>query len=356
MSKLLNYSLKRIVICAAAVLVCVIPIYYVALSRLWQYELDEHNVIITPEAGREDKLLIIGAVTLLSALFFAVLLLALILVNRILSRGMWRPFYQTLQQIRQFDLENPDNIQFDKTNIAEFDELNESLRKLLQANIAAYNQQKEFADNASHELQTPLAIAQSKLELLSQSKALDNEEYSLIEAAQSALTRAGRINKNLLLLTKIENKQFADKEVIGLRELLNELCVQFSPFFEEKGSELKVTINAEPTVNGNKILLEILIGNLITNAIRHTLLPGNIYVTLAAGRLTVSNPGAESLNKAQLFKRFASASHNLPGTGLGLAIVKQIVMRYQWNVDYDFAEGYHHFILCFSKLKEVTAQ
>ncbi|MRG44246.1 sensor histidine kinase [Chitinophaga sp. SYP-B3965] len=348
MSKLLNYSLKRIVICAAVVLACSIPIYYLALSRLWQYELDEHNVIVTAEAGREDKLLIIGAVTLLSALFFAILLGALILLNRRLSRGMWQPFYQTLKQIKRFDLDNPDNIHFEQTGIAEFDELNESLKRLLQANITVYNQQKEFADNASHELQTPLAIVQSKLELLSQSKTIDDEQYHLIEAAQSALTRAGHINKNLLLLTKIENKQFADKASIDLYALVQDLSTQFAPFFEEKGCELRVDAQHPLIVEGNRNLIEILIGNLLTNAIRHTPGAGIINVHLDTDRLTVSNPGTEPLNRSQLFKRFASASQHSPGTGLGLALVKQIVIRYQWNVEYAFRDGNHHFYLIFS--------
>lgn len=347
MSKLLNYSLKRIVICAAIVLACSIPIYYLAMSRLWQYELDEHNVIVSEEAVRHDKLLIIGAVTLMSALFFALLLGALILLNRRLSRRMWQPFYQTLKQIKQFDLDNPNNVHFEKTNIAEFDELNDSLKRLLQANITVYNQQKEFADNASHELQTPLAIVQSKLEMLSQSKTIDDDQYDLIEAAQAALIRAGRINKNLLLLTKIENNQFADKEAIDLYALVQDLSAQFAPFFEEKGCELQLNGHHPLMVQGNRILMEILVGNLLTNAIRHTQGPGNINVDLGADRLTVSNPGTAPLNTSQLFKRFASVSPHSPGTGLGLALVRQIVVRYQWKVEYAFKNGHHHFYVIF---------
>lgn len=150
MNKLFNLSLKKIMIYAGIVLICSIPVYYIAISRLWQYELDEHNIILTPEAGREDSFLIIGAVTLLTVLFFVLLLGGFILLNRSISRHLWQPFYQSLAQIKSFDLGQQKEITFDKTNIAEFAELNESLHKLIAGNISAYKQQKEFAENASH--------------------------------------------------------------------------------------------------------------------------------------------------------------------------------------------------------------
>src|SRR5690349_15813406 len=150
MSKLLNRSLKKFMIYAAVVLACSIPVYYVAISRLWQYELDEHNIMLTPEAGREDSFLIIGAVTLLTVLFFILLLGGFILLNRSISKQLWQPFYSSLTRIRNFDLNKQRAIAFEPTSIAEFAELNQSLDRLIAGNIAAYTQQKEFADNASH--------------------------------------------------------------------------------------------------------------------------------------------------------------------------------------------------------------
>lgn len=110
--------------------------------------MDEHKVLVTPEASREDSLLIIQAVTMLSALFFGVLLAALIFLNRRLSKRIRQPFYKILEQMKSFDLDGPDNIAFKRTGITEFHELNASLQKLLSSNLTVYNQQKEFADNA----------------------------------------------------------------------------------------------------------------------------------------------------------------------------------------------------------------
>jgi signal transduction histidine kinase len=348
MSKLLNYSLKKIIVYAGIVLACSIPVYYFAISRLWQYELDEHKVMVTPEAGREDNYLIIGAVTLLSALFFVLLMGGLILLNRRLSRRMWKPFYKSLEKIRSFDLSKTCNVQLDRSGISEFDELNTSLEKLLSANITVFNQQKEFADNASHELQTPLAIVQSKLELLSQSKKLDDEQYQLIEAAMGAISRASRINKNLLLLTKIENSQYSDRVEIDLSSLLHELTEQFRPFFEDRELSTDLHIDGNVNVQGNPALTEVLVSNLITNAIRYSSKNETIAIYLSDLRLIIENPGATALQADQLFKRFASASTVSPGTGLGLALVKQICARHGWKEQYHWENGKHVFEIIFA--------
>jgi signal transduction histidine kinase len=348
MSKLLNYSLRKIILYAGIVLAFSIPVYYLAISRLWQYELDEHNVSLTAEAGREDSYLIIGAVTLLSALFFVLLMGGLILLNRRLSRRMWKPFYKSLEDIRSFDLTKTSAGELDRSGIAEFDELNTSLEKLFSANTAVFNQQKEFADNASHELQTPLAIAQSKLELLSQSSPLSDAQYQLIEEAMSALARAARINKNLLLLTKIENSQFAEKKPIDLSALLTEMLDQLKPFFEDKQLIIHQQIDPQVMIEGNASLTETLIGNLLTNAIRYSPAGDTVTIYLSAFRLVIENAGDTALQAEQLFKRFASVSTKSPGTGLGLALVRQICLRHGWKEQYAWENQRHVFQVAFA--------
>lgn len=347
MSKLLNRSLKRFLVYAGIILVCSIPVYYLTMSRLWQYELDEHNVVVTPEAGREDSYLIIAAVTSLTALFFILLMGGFILLNRRISRRLWQPFYRSLEQIRQFDLGAQQKVVFEPTDVDEFTALNQSLDKLIAGNIAAYNQQKEFADNASHELQTPLAIIQSKLDLLLQSKSLTNEQFTIIEEANKALARVTRINKNLLLLTKIENSQFMEKESISLTELLEQAIAVFTNFSDDKQLTLRTHIAPGVQVEGNKILVEIMLNNLITNAIRHTTAGGTIDIHLTANNLSVSNTGATPLQQEQLFKRFGATSAHTPGTGLGLALVKQIGHRYGWPITYSFKDHLHTFSIGF---------
>lgn len=345
MTKLLNRSLKRFTVYAGLVLVCSMPVYFQIISRLWQYELDEHKIVLTDEADREDTFLIIIVVTTLTVLFFVLLMVGFILLNRRISKKVWQPFYDSLAQIKQFDLNQQHKIIFAETDIQEFAELNQSLNKLIAGNISAYNQQKEFADNATHELQTPLAIIQSKLDLLLQSKSLTREQYAMIEDAQKASARIIRINKNLLMLTKIENSQFMEKEKINLSELLHQTLILFSSFTDDKHLLLEKEIKPGVIVEGNLLLVEIVLNNLITNAIRYSPASGAISLELSGNQLVISNAGTVALNQEQLFKRFGTTATHTPGTGLGLALVKQVCQRYGWGITYRFNNMLHIFTL-----------
>jgi signal transduction histidine kinase len=347
MSKLLNRTMKRFMIYAGLVLVISIPVYYYIINQLWHHELNEHHIELTAAAGREDRYLIIGILTSLTMLFFLLLMAGFILLNRRISKRLWQPFYRSLAQIKSFNLDQQQTVTFEDTDIDEFSELNQSLNKLIAGNIAVYNQQKEFADNASHELQTPLAIIQSKLDLLLQSKMLTDEQYDMIEDANKALARVTRINKNLLLLTKIENSQFMEKEPIDLSGLMESILVLFANFSDDKQLQLETDITPDVTVEGNKILIEILLNNLITNAIRYTAHHGSIIVQLSSKALLISNSGAASLHPDQLFKRFGATSSLTRGTGLGLSLVKQICNRYNWRIDYTFENRQHIFSVHF---------
>lgn len=347
MNRLLNYSLRRFMLYAAIVLVVSIPAYFTAISLLWQYELDEHNIELTPAAGKEDSLLIIGAVTSLTVIFFVFLLGGFILINRRISRQLWQPFYNSLKRIREFDLDSQVQVAFEKTTIAEFVELNDSLDKLLSANITAYRQQKEFADNASHELQTPLAIAQSKMEILLQHESMTSEQYSHVEDAMKALSRVSRINKNLLLLTKLENSQYGDKEIINLSSCIEATLLMFAGYVDDKQITLSTEIAQNVQIEGNRVLVELVIQNLLNNSIRHSSSQSTVQIRLDQNTFEIQNPGNSALDKEHLFKRFAKANTQSPGTGLGLALVKQICTRYGWNIQYFFKDRQHVFCLQF---------
>jgi two-component system OmpR family sensor kinase len=350
MTKLLNRTLKQFMVFAAIVLLVSVPVYYMIIARLWRYELDEHNIVLTDAAGREDTFMIIGAVTALTMTFFVLMMVGFILINRRISKNLWKPFYFSLGKIKNFNLDQQHNISFDKPDIDEFNELNQSLERLISGNIASYRQQKEFAENASHELQTPLSIIQSKLELLSQNSALQDDQYALIEDTLKALARVSRINKNLLLLTKIENNQYMDEESVNLSELLEKNLSMFSNFLDDKQLTLTKKIDPDIYVTGNKILIEILLNNLVTNSIRYSIEHGDIGISLTPCSIKISNPGAVSLKQDRLFKRFSTGSSESPGTGLGLALVKEICARYRWKENYLFENNNHIFLVSFKFL------
>jgi signal transduction histidine kinase len=293
----------------------------------------------------DETIMAIAGVTII---FFLILFIGFVILNRRLSQKIWKPFYNTLNSLKSFNLEGEKKLSFEKSDIQEFQELNEGLGKLIEKNILVFSQQKEFTENASHELQTPLAIIQSQLDMLLQSEELTIAQFETVEGINRTLARAYRINKNLLLLAKIENSRlFLDTEKVNLSELVNESLEILLEHIDSKEIDIEKNITVDIYVQGNKSLLEVMVNNLLLNAIRHNPMGGNLSVSLSPGAFIVSNSGNQALDTVNLFKRFISASKETPGSGLGLAIVKQISQRLGWKIDYYFENHRHIFSVRF---------
>lgn len=303
-----------------------------------------HLQIETNIEEADETMLAIAVVTLL---FFALLVIGFILLNRRIAKQIWRPFRNTLEKLKSFDLTTQQNVSFDKTDIEEFEELNQSLQKLIDKNISVYNQQKTFIENASHELQTPLAVLKSKLDLLLQNKDLTNEQSEIINAIELPLSRVSRINKNLLLLAKIENKQFSEVENIELTEVIDETLELLTDYVNAKQISVDKNISEKLALTCNKTLLEILISNLLINSIVHNVENGKINIDFSKRKLTVSNTGKTALDNRNIFERFIVSSSETANSGLGLAIVKEICNRYQWQINYTFQNNLHSFSVQF---------
>ncbi|HWZ23327.1 MAG TPA: HAMP domain-containing sensor histidine kinase, partial [Cytophagaceae bacterium] len=292
---------------------------------------------------------LIKILTWLYLVVLFVLFLVLFILTRTVSKQLWKPFYDTLEKIERFAIEHHTLPDFTRSSIKEFEQLNQGLTKLIQENLNAYKSQKEFTENASHELQTPLAVFQSKLDLLVQQPNLPEAQIKIIHALYDAAARLIRVNKNLLLLSKIEHKQYAEKETIDITTVVNEVV----PYFSEQAASKKIKIQTDflkkpVLVNANKGLLEIMINNLILNAIRHNNEDGFITIVISNNLLRISNSGAnKSLKTETLFKRFSKTSENAYSSGLGLAIIKQICQLYQWKENYSFKDSVHSFSIEF---------
>ncbi|MDD3077429.1 MAG: histidine kinase dimerization/phospho-acceptor domain-containing protein, partial [Proteiniphilum sp.] len=153
-------------------------------------------------------------------LFFVIIVIGLLGIQFVLSRCLWKPFYNSLNEIEDFNLEKGEIPEFEKTTTTEFARLNGNLTKLMEENVASYKQQKEFTENASHELQTPLAVFQSQLDLLLQDNSLNESQMNVIESLYDVSSRLTRLNKNLLLLSRIDNSQFKETITIDFSQLL----------------------------------------------------------------------------------------------------------------------------------------
>lgn len=300
---------------------------------------------LTIESNIEEVDETLWAIAVVTILFFSLLLSGIVILNRRMTKRLWKPFNETLIKLKDFELNKNRGINFEKSNIQEFEELNSALTKLIEKNVHVFDQQKTFIENASHELQTPLAVLKSKIDLLMQSKSLTEDQLQLLTSVETALSRVTRINKNLLLLAKIENDQFLSTENVELSQVLEESVNLVDDYISAK--QISIKIHTESLqLACNKTLLEILVNNLLINAIIHNQTGGEIKIRMKSNTLTVSNSGNTKLNNEHLFKRFAISSSENTNSGLGLAIVKEICNRYQWTVNYTF-DGSHHFSITF---------
>ncbi|RXM39018.1 sensor histidine kinase [Chryseobacterium sp. CH21] len=304
-----------------------------------------HNkpYLFTIQTNIEESHETIAVIAMITIFFFVMIVVGLLYLNRKLSSSIWKPFRNTLDKLKTFNLNSQNTIEFPASDTTEFEELNQSLYKLIERNISTYKTQKEFTENASHELQTPLAIIKNKLDLLLQDQNLTEKQYSIAEDMNKALTRSSRINKNLLLLAKIDNNQFDSSEIISFDHLLHQSIEILGEHFEQKNISVTEHISNGVQINGNNILAEILINNLIINAIRHTDVGGVISLQLTNSVFEVSNSGTEKLNTDLLFKRFSKLSADNSGSGLGLSIIQEICRFHHWTISYRFENGHHVF-------------
>jgi signal transduction histidine kinase len=267
------------------------------------------------------------------------LVLSIIILNNFLLKKIWQPFYQLLRHLKKFRLDKPEPVDVVKTKVDEFINLNETVQRFVQRNIDTYNSQKHFVENASHELQTPLAISINKLETLAEDSQLKPEQLTLVASALDHLDRLTRLNKSLLLLSKIENKQFAQSAEVNINELTRKITADFSDQLSFSELTLEIIDRGPCTQNMNPDLAVVLVMNMIKNAIVHNNRGGFVTITIDSTTFTVENTGVtESLMKEKIFDRFHSGSESSNSTGLGLAIVKGICDLYNFTVSYRFGQ------------------
>lgn len=282
-------------------------------------------------------------------LIFGLLLASFFIVSILLSKALWKPFYKTIEQLNKYDINQHADVKFDDSAVKEFSRLNTALNKMTEKISADYRQQKELTENASHELQTPLAVIKSKLELLIQSKKLGAEELELLQGLENSVQKISSLNKALLLLTKIENKQFKEQKENDLRKLIEHAVETYSDIYQSKKVHLESKYTGNTLVNMNPALADLLVSNLVQNAFRHNKEGGNICIELGNGVLTVSNSG-EPLNISpdDLFVRFKKNDASRESLGLGLSIVKSITAVYGYRIAYTYVNGMHTFTVNFT--------
>lgn len=273
---------------------------------------------------------------------FSILLAGLLLFNYILSHLTWRSFNQNIKLLNAFSLERNEPIALRKSGIKEFRELNSVITKLTERVQQDYLSVKEFSEYASHEIQTPLAIIRAKQEELLQDKQLTERNALLIKNTLNAVYRLSKLNQALLLITKIENHQFHDDSEINLSELIEQTLNQMTDLIAIRNLKIEKSLTRIPVVLANRLLTDILISNLINNAIKHNIENGTIRIEGADNKLIISNTGnIVNVTPEKLFDRFSKADLSSNSLGLGLSIAKRICQVYNWEIHYAVDKNQH---------------
>jgi Signal transduction histidine kinase len=350
MKSLLQKSLAKFTACTVIILLLATPLFYLLTKHFYAEDIREvieavQSGASLPKTDLEQD--IIAGIALQFGLIMGALLVSLILMVRLISKQLWAPFDDTLRRIELFSLESEKLPQFTNSNIKEFNRLNIVLTRLIENNLRSYKTQKEFTENASHELQTPLAVFQTKLDLMLQQPDLTEQQAEIVQSLYEVSARLARLNKNLLLLAKIDNRQYKEMELIDLVQMIEKVLSLLSGFTQEITIREEIQV-ASLLVQANRALLESLINNLVVNAVRHNIANGEISIIIKPNLLIISNTSSEGmLNKESVFERFHNPSEKIKGNGLGLAIAKAICNLHGWEIEYQYKSERHEFIVSF---------
>ncbi|MDB5129564.1 HAMP domain-containing sensor histidine kinase [Mucilaginibacter sp.] len=315
-----------------------------AVEDLVKLKDTNYKVVIT--ISRAGQKYLIEVITIITLALLAGLLLVLFITNKYMLNGLWKPFQLTLKEIKQFNIADVDQFKGKPSKVDEFAELNEAIREMSLRVTHDYLNLKQFTENASHEMMTPLAVVTTKLDTLIQDETLSAEQLEQITDIYSSINKSSRLNQSLLLLAKLENKLITDEAPIDLGVALSEKMLQFQELMQTKDLSFKPNLQPKQVL-ASKYLIDILLNNLFSNAIRHNNPGGVIIIELNVDQLSIKNTGTvHSLDEQLIFERFQKGKES-QGNGLGLTLVKNISQHYGYTVRYQYESGWHTFVLSF---------
>lgn len=297
--------------------------------------------VFTPTIEKRD---LQEAIFHLLIALFATLLIAILVINIWVFRRSMKPFYQLLNWLDKYRLGQENEPLDISTDTSEFRKLNETVKRYATHSEEIYRQQKLFIGNASHEIQTPLAVCQNRIEMLMEDESLSEEQLSELAKTYQTLEYVSKLNKSLLLLSKIDNSQFADSANVCINELVHRYMDDYQEVYDYK--EIKITLNEKENFHLliNETLASMLITNLLKNAYVHNNEHGTIQIEIGKDYITFSNSGdLQPLDEKRIFERFYQGKKKEGTTGLGLAIVAAICRQCSLAVSYRFVNNMHEF-------------
>lgn len=299
-------------------------------------------VVYTPTIEKLDLLrAILGWIIFL----YVLLLLIILSINIWVFRKNMKPLYVLLKWLDSSQLGKKNEPLENTTKITEFRKLNAATMAFAERGEKLFEQQKTFIGNASHEMQTPLAICRNQLEMLMEDETLTEHQLNELIKTHQTLENLTRMNRSLLLLCKIENGQFADTRSVCLNDILTHYLDDYKEVYAYRNITVTVTTDSSFCVEMNDSLVSVLVTNLLKNSFVHNIDGGFIYIKITANTFEISNTGEKPLDRERIFERFYQGQKKEGSTGLGLALVDSICKANHLKIDYTYVENRHIFTI-----------
>lgn len=304
-----------------------------------------YSLEIRTSTVEEDDFLIDLTVALV--VLYLLIVFTLFLVNSFVLERALKPLKSLIKDLQNYKFGGGSRVQPVNSTVSEFIILDQKIQEMIDRNESLFLRQKQFIENASHELQTPLAITINKLDLLLENGDLNEAQSTEIEETKRSLLRMVNLNKSLLMLSRIENRQFGEKETVSIRTVLDEVLAELDEIIRFKNLTLRLENKEDFALCANRTLMIILVSNLLRNAIRYNTPQGIIEVTVRQNAFSISNTSLlPPLNPVIIFERFYKFSADNSSSGLGLSIVESIVKTYpELRINYSYSDDRHFFTI-----------
>jgi signal transduction histidine kinase len=309
---------------------------HISRHLIFGITINHQNYRVTITNPLEGTKHMITAMFEITVITIFILVITILLMNRAVMTRLWSPFYRAIDQLHDFNISDQKILHFPHTTTNEFNFLIENVEKTTQKAVESYRILKEFNENVSHEIQTPLAIVRSQLDLIVQDEGLNQDQSEHLIIAYQALQRLSRLNQSLLLIAKIDNHQFNKTIYIDLKGKVTDKIKEFNELWISKNIAIQTDLS-ESYINASPELIDIMLNNLFSNSCKHNEIDGLAKIELKAGNLIIANTGrSESLDVDKIFKRFYKEDNEPGNNGLGLSIIKKVCDQSGISPKYNF--------------------
>ena len=302
-----------------------------------------YHIVIRTLVVETEEILI--AIVLSNIIIFSLAFIFLFYFNTAQNLRIWKPFFDNINQMKRFSVTSNEPLELVESDVLEFSELQTHIQSLTNKVKIDYENLKQFTENVSHEIQTPLAIIQAKIDNIINEHSINDKQFEQVTSIQKDIQRLKQLNKKITILTKIDNNQFVNIEEVSISQIVNEKVADY------KELEIKNIVHLADenlVVSIDPYLAEILVNNLISNAIKHSLQNENIIIYTNQNSIIVCNPGEKAIqNPEKLHLRFYREKNNFKSTGLGLSIIQKICELHGYTMSYKFENDLHVFTILF---------